>query len=114
MMSHSRTVKSAGSRTHISLAGPVQVEKLAIALERLRGALEGANLADNCVVYDAVQPCLPALLHARHLFAAQPLLQQLLLQLGTALASAHSGTLHHDAAEVRTCSHTTPRHATTS
>lgn len=73
---------------------------MAIALERLRGAVEGANLAAACAVYAAVMPCLPALLHVRRLFAAQPLLQQLLLQLATALAGSHSGTLHHDAAEV--------------
>eukprot|EP00892_Ulva_mutabilis_P011196 jgi/Ulvmu1/8449/UM043_0027.1 len=88
-----------GHAQNAAAASAANVERLAVALERLRGAVEGANLADNCVVYDAVLPCLPALLHARCVFAAQPLVQRLLLQLATALASSHSGTLHHEAAE---------------
>jgi hypothetical protein len=76
------------------------VEHLAITLERLTGAVEGANLCDSCVVYCVVAPVMAPLLAVQRAFRHHALVQRLLFALAAAMAREHSGLPRRDGAPV--------------
>ena len=69
----------------------MQVEQLAVALERLTGAVEGANMCDNCVVYDVLGPCMQPMLAVQRAFRHHELVTRILFALAAAMAREHSG-----------------------
>lgn len=74
----------------------VQVEQLAVALERLTGAVEGANMCDNCVVYDVLVPCMEPMLVVQRAFRYHELITRILFALAAAMAREHSGELRRE------------------
>jgi hypothetical protein len=85
----------------------LQVEQLAVALERLTGATEGANICDNCVIYDVLMPCMEPMLIVQRAFRHHELITHILFELAGAMAREHSGELRREGgllgADVRRC-----------
>lgn len=83
----------------------MQVEQLAVALERVTGAVEGANVRDNCVVYDVLVPCMEPMLVVQRAFRHHELITRILFTLAAAMAREHTGELRREGgllgAEVR-------------
>lgn len=74
----------------------MQVEQLAVALERLTGAVEGANMCDNCVVYEVLEPCMEPMLVVQRAFRHHELITRILFALAAAMAREHSGEVRRE------------------
>jgi hypothetical protein len=79
----------------------VQVYRLVVALERLRGAVQGMLHYHGCVVYAVVGPALRPLAAAARLYAHHALITSLLFKLAAALVDALLGVVEASRAEAR-------------
>ena len=80
----------------------VQVDKLVIALERTRGAVQGMLHYHGCAVFEVVGPHLRALAAVGKLYAHHALIVALLFKLAASLVDAMLGVIETGKAEVCT------------
>jgi hypothetical protein len=76
------------------------VDQLVVALERMRGAVQGMLHYNGCVIYTVVGQSLEALLVVQRVYAHHTLVTALLFKLAGALVDALLGVIQPDKAEV--------------
>lgn len=76
------------------------MEQLVLALERLRGAVQGMLHYSNCVIFDVLAPVLPALATVQQLYTHHALITTLLFRFACSLVDALLGVIEPGKAQV--------------